>query len=51
MVVSSDGELALTLSLKDFKDAKITAQQGVYLYNFDLTKSRDVSKQTAMGDF
>lgn len=33
MVVSSDGDYANAKSLKDFKDAKITAQQGVYLYN------------------
>ena len=28
MVVSSDGDYANAKSLKDFKDAKITAQQG-----------------------
>ena len=50
MVVSSDGDYANAKSLKDFKDAKITAQQGVYLYNL-IDQIPDVSKQTAMGDF
>lgn len=50
MVVSSDGDYANAKSLKDFKDAKITAQQGVYLYNL-IDQIPGVSKQTAMGDF
>ena len=49
MVVSSDGDYANAKSLKDFKDAKITAQQGVYLYNL-IDQIPGVSKQTAMGD-
>ena len=35
---------------KTSRDAKITAQQGVYLYNL-IDQIPDVSKQTAMGDF
>ena len=50
MVVSSDVDYANAKSLKDFKDAKITAQQGVYLYNL-IDQIPGVSKQTAMGDF
>ena len=50
MVVSSDGDYANAKSLKDFKDAKITAQQGVYLYNL-IDQIPGVSKQTAIGDF
>ncbi len=48
MVVSSDGDYANAKSLKDFKDAKITAQQGVYLYNL-IDQIPGVNKQTAMG--
>lgn len=50
MVVSSDGDYAKAKSVKDFKDAKITGQQGVYLYNL-IDQIPNVNKQTAMGDF
>lgn len=48
MVVSSDGDYAKAKSVKDFKDAKITGQQGVYLYNL-IDQIPNVNKQTAMG--
>ena len=50
IVVSSDGNYAKAKSVKDFKNAKITAQQGVYLYNL-IDQIPNVNKQTAMGDF
>ncbi len=49
-MVVTDGDYAVTQESQDFKDAKITAQQGVYLYNL-IDQIPDVSKQTAMGDF
>ncbi len=50
IVVKSSGKYANATSLADFKDAKITSQQGVYLYNL-INQIPDVKKQTAMGDF
>ncbi|KXT76008.1 ABC transporter permease subunit [Streptococcus sp. DD12] len=50
IVVKRSGNYAKATSLADFKDAKITSQQGVYLYNL-ISQIPDVKKQTAMGDF
>lgn len=50
LVVQADGKYANANSLKDFSNAKITAQQGVYLYDL-INQIPDVDKQTAMGDF
>ncbi len=50
IVVKKDGKYANATSLSDFKGAKITSQQGVYLYNL-IDQIPDVAKQTAMGDF
>lgn len=50
LVVRSDSKWATVHSIQDFQGAKVTAQQGVYLY--DLIDQMDgVEKQTAMGDF
>ena len=37
-------------TLDDFKDAKITSQQGVYLYDL-ISQIPGAQKETAMGDF
>lgn len=50
IVVSKKGDFAQATSLKDFAGAKLTSQQGVYLYNL-IDQIKDVSKETAMGDF
>ncbi|MGT2715126.1 ABC transporter substrate-binding protein/permease [Streptococcus respiraculi] len=50
LVVRADSKWADASNIQDFVGAKITAQQGVYLY--DLIDQIDgVDKQTAMGDF
>ncbi len=50
MVVRKDGKYAKAKNLNDFSGAKVTSQQGVYLYNL-ITQIPKVSRQTAMGDF
>lgn len=50
LVVRSDSQYASATSLSDFAGAKITAQQGVYLYNL-IDQIKGANKQTAMGDF
>lgn len=50
LVVKSDGKYASATKLSDFKGAKVTAQQGVYLYGL-IDQISGVKKQTAMGDF
>lgn len=50
LVVRSDSEYANASSLADFAGSKITAQQGVYLYDL-IDQIQGANKQTAMGDF
>ncbi|MBF0787711.1 MULTISPECIES: ABC transporter substrate-binding protein/permease [unclassified Streptococcus] len=50
LVVRSDSKWADARSIQDFTGAKITAQQGVYLYDL-IDQIPGVDKQTAMGDF
>ncbi|BDD39441.1 ABC transporter substrate-binding protein/permease [Streptococcus ruminantium] len=50
LVVRSDSQYASATSLTDFAGAKITAQQGVYLYDL-INQIKGANKQTAMGDF
>ena len=50
MLVRKDGKYANATSLDDFKDAKVTSQQGVYLYNL-ISQLKGAKKGTAMGDF
>lgn len=50
LVVRSDSDYAKANSLADFAGAKITSQQGVYLYDL-ITQIEGVNQQTAMGDF
>ena len=50
IVVSATGNYANATSLADFAGAKITSQQGVYLYNL-IDQIDGVVKETAMGDF
>lgn len=50
LVVRSDSDYAKATSLTDFAGAKVTSQQGVYLYNL-ISQIEGVSQQTAMGDF
>ncbi|BCP60454.1 ABC transporter substrate-binding protein/permease [Streptococcus parasuis] len=50
LVVRSDSQYADATSLSDFAGAKITAQQGVYLYDL-IDQIEGADKQTAMGDF
>ncbi|NQR00024.1 ABC transporter substrate-binding protein/permease [Streptococcus suis] len=50
LVVRSDSQFADATSLSDFAGAKITAQQGVYLYDL-IDQIEGADKQTAMGDF
>lgn len=50
LVVRSDSKYATATSLTDFEKAKITAQQGVYLYDL-IDQIEGANKQTAMGDF
>ena len=50
IVVSKKGNFADATSLSDFAGAKLTSQQGVYLYNL-IDQIPDAVKETAMGDF
>ncbi|MER0123567.1 ABC transporter substrate-binding protein/permease [Streptococcus sp. ZJ93] len=50
LVVRSDSKWANATNITEFAGAKITAQQGVYLYNL-IDQINGVDKQTAMGDF
>lgn len=50
LVVRSDSPYASAKKLADFAEAKITAQQGVYLYDL-IDQIPGANKQTAMGDF
>lgn len=50
VLVNKDGAYANAKTLKDFKGAKITSQQGVYLYNL-ISQLTDAKQETAMGDF
>lgn len=50
LVVRSDSPYATASSLADFSGAKVTSQQGVYLYNL-ISQIDGVAQQTAMGDF
>lgn len=50
LVVRSDSQFAKATQLSDFAGAKITSQQGVYLYDL-IPQITNVNQQTAMGDF
>lgn len=50
LVVRKDSKYAKVKNLNDFSGAKVTSQQGVYLYNL-INQIPKVSRQTAMGDF
>ena len=50
MLVRKDGTYANATSLDDFKDAKVTSQQGVYLYSL-ISQLKGAKQETAMGDF
>ncbi|MFC3928516.1 ABC transporter permease subunit [Streptococcus caprae] len=50
IVVQADGDYADATSLADFSGAKLTAQQGVYLYDL-IDQIEGATKETAMGDF
>ena len=50
VLVKKDGAYAQAKSLEDFKEAKITSQQGVYLYNL-IAQLKGAQQETAMGDF
>lgn len=50
VLVNKDGVYANAKTLKDFKGAKITSQQGVYLYNL-ISQLTGAKQETAMGDF
>lgn len=50
LVVKTDSDWAKADSLKAFQGAKMTAQQGVYLYDL-IDQIEGVKKETAMGDF
>lgn len=50
LVVRADSQWTKASSIQDFAGAKITAQQGVYLYDL-IDQIKGVDKQTAMGDF
>ncbi|MBY5035442.1 ABC transporter substrate-binding protein/permease [Streptococcus gallolyticus] len=50
LVVKADGAYAKVSSINDFSGAKITAQQGVYLYDL-IDQMKGVKKEVAMGDF
>ncbi|EMC19776.1 ABC transporter substrate-binding protein/permease [Streptococcus mutans] len=50
LVVRKDSKYAKAKNLNDFSGAKVTSQQGVYLYNL-INQVPKVSRQTAMGDF
>lgn len=50
MLVRRDGNYANATSLDNFKDAKVTSQQGVYLYSL-ISQLKGAKQETAMGDF
>ena len=50
VLVNKDGAYANAKTFKDFKGAKITSQQGVYLYNL-ISQLTGAKQETAMGDF
>lgn len=50
LLVKKDSDYANAKTLDDFKDAKITSQQGVYLYDL-ISQIPGAKKETAMGDF
>ena len=50
MLVRKDGNYANATNLDDFKDAKVTSQQGVYLYSL-ISQLKGAKQETAMGDF
>lgn len=50
LVVQATGDYAQASSLKDLAGARITAQQGVYLYDL-IDQIPGSQKETAMGDF
>lgn len=50
VLVNKDGAYANAKTLTDFKGAKITSQQGVYLYNL-IPQLTGAKQETAMGDF
>ncbi|MBP2621360.1 ABC transporter substrate-binding protein/permease [Streptococcus panodentis] len=50
VLVRKDGKYANAETLEDFRNAKITSQQGVYLYNL-IEQLPGAKKETAMGDF
>ncbi|HHF7033553.1 ABC transporter substrate-binding protein/permease [Streptococcus mutans] len=50
LVVRKDSKYVKAKNLNDFSGAKVTSQQGVYLYNL-INQIPKVSRQTAMGDF
>lgn len=50
IVVRADSPFAKAKSLADFKGARLTSQQGVYLYNL-IDQIPGAQKETAMGDF
>lgn len=50
VLVNKDGAYANAKTLKDFKGAKITSQQGVYLYNL-ISQLTGAKQEAAMGDF
>ncbi|CYH46801.1 ABC transporter-amino acid transport%3B amino acid-binding protein/permease protein [Streptococcus pneumoniae] len=50
MLVKKDSAYASAKSLDDFNGAKITSQQGVYLYDL-IAQIPGAKKETAMGDF
>ena len=50
LVVKKDGAYAKAKTLEDFKDAKVTSQQGVYLYDL-IAQIPGAKKETAMQDF
>ncbi|MCB5034212.1 ABC transporter substrate-binding protein/permease [Streptococcus mutans] len=50
LVVRKDSKYAKAKNLNDFSGAKVTSQQGVYLYNL-INQIPKVSRQTSMGDF
>ena len=50
VVVKADSKFAKAESLEDFKDARVTSQQGVYLYNL-ISQLPGSKQETAMQDF
>ncbi|MEW4354523.1 ABC transporter substrate-binding protein/permease [Streptococcus pneumoniae] len=50
VLVRKDGAFANANTLEDFDGAKITSQQGVYLYNL-ISQLKGAKQETAMGDF